>query len=226
MNGLTEAKRLVCCMLASLLISVSCGGCAYLGDRARDLSDIISVGVSTGGGVLVGAKATRLLSLDLGTRKNETFHGWHARHGRWIESTEGIWFAFFWSPRLGKEPAPPWAWTDVLKTSHTKKALLGSDHTSAVDSTRYEERAYHLFVLTRRENAPLIEELDIQLDASFIIGGLQLVVSPGQLLDFLAGILTLDLAGDDAPDGEASDGEAPDGEEVAPEDSRGGGEDG
>jgi hypothetical protein len=57
---------------------------------------------------------------------------------------------------------------------------------------------YYLFLLMKAENGRLIEVLDLEIGAGALIGGFEFILSPGQVLDFAAGIFFLDPAGDDA----------------------------
>jgi hypothetical protein len=192
--------------LGICLLCLSLGaGCRYVSDRASDFGDILSLGFSDGGGLLARASATRLVSVEVGARKDETFYGLRRDHFHWVESSYGFPFSSFWSARMAEEPYKEWLWTDIVRTSHSK--LVFPESISRPRLTQgYEERSYHLFVLTQRENARLVDELDVEVSASALIAGVTIVASPGELLDFLAGLFTLDLAGDDGG-GEGGEGE-------------------
>jgi hypothetical protein len=189
--------------LASLpLWAAMASGCSYLSSRALDFTDILSVGVSTGGGVDVRALPTRLLSVEGGGRHDERSYGWRRRHWRWQESSYGLFIVSAFTPHLGGTPPPPWGWGDICKTSHSLLALLPPEATDTKDmlpagGPPVEEFVYRFFVLTGAENARLIDAFDVEVGASALIGGLEVVVSPGELLDFLAGLFFLDPSGDD-----------------------------
>ena len=119
------------------------------------------------------------------------------RNFSWVESSYGIPFSSFWSATLGNEPPGEWKWTHLFRTSHTKTALPGEARKRPYEEHDYEEREYHLFVVTRADKTPLVNMFDVGADASLLIGGLKIVLSPGELVDFLGGLVFLDLAGDD-----------------------------
>jgi hypothetical protein len=186
------------------LVPLVCG-CGYLADRALDFTDFIYFGASTGGGVIVRAQATHLVSLELGARSDERMYGWRERHGIWDESSFGIFTSSFWSPVLGSETPPAWNGLDVIKTSHSKTAfgtgkmvLQENDPTRPlIEEQRVVETKHHLFILTKSTDMSVTRFFDVQVDASAVIGGVQVGISPGELVDFLLGFLTIDLAGDD-----------------------------
>jgi len=182
-------------------------GCSYARDRALDFTDIVQVGVSDGGGIIVRAVPTRFLTLELGGRKDETFYGIRRRSFHWVESSWGLLFSSFWSPRIGEEAFARRTGTDVIRTSHSKLLFPLAERPEALRG-EYEEHAYHLFVLTRSQRTHLVEYLDLEADVSLLIVGAQVIVSPGELLDFLAGLITLDPAGDDGKPTESSEKES------------------
>jgi hypothetical protein len=197
------------------LCAVLPSGCSYLSSRALDFTDILAAGISTGGGVDVRALPTRLLSLEGGARHNERFYGWRRRYWRWQESSYGIFIVNFFTPHVGGKEPPPWGWGDICKTSHSLLTLLPPEAADSKEmlplgESSIEEQVYRFFVLTEAENTRFIDVFDVEVGVSALIGGLQVVVSPGELVDFLAGIFFLDLSGDD---GEASP------QERAPEDT-------
>ncbi len=135
------------------------------------------------------ARATPFVTAEVGFQKDEQFFGWRRRHGKWQESSFGLFFANFWSPRLEGEPFVEWSWWSLLKTSHTKARFLSSPPDT--------EWKYHLFLLSPVKDVDWLDALDAEVTVGAFFGGLQLGVRPGELLDFVAGIFTLDLAGDD-----------------------------
>jgi hypothetical protein len=173
------------------------GGCAYLTDRGKDFGDILSFGVSTGGGFVVRVVPTRVLSVEFGVQSDETFYGLRRRHLTWMESSYGFPWANFWGARIGEEDRAPWVWTDSLRTSNAKLVLLDDAHPRWLPGLIYEESTYHLFVLTGYSKGRVIDLFDIECDVGFLFFGLQFVVNPAELLDFFGGIVGFDLAGDD-----------------------------
>ncbi len=164
-------------------------GCTYLANRGKDLSDIIFIGASAGGGMQLRARATPLLTAEIGAQKDERFYGWRRRNSEWEESSYGLFFANFWSPRLGNEPFAPWSGWNLLKTSHTKAKFL------SVPSEG--EWKYHLFLLTPVDNVYWLDAFDVEATVGLFFIGFQVGVRPGELLDLLAGIFALDPAADD-----------------------------
>jgi hypothetical protein len=191
-------ERGVAALAAAAIVGAAIAGtgCSYVSERARDFGDIFALGVSDGGGVVARIVPTRLLALEAGARKDETFYGYRRGRFHWVESSYGFPFAFFRSSSLGGEGVRPWEGSDVIRTSDTMLIFpdFESPHPRAVPR---EAREYHLFVLTGSSGTPLVEELDIQVDVSALIAGIQIILSPGQLVDFFAGLFTIDVAGDD-----------------------------
>lgn len=182
--------RAVLSTLLLLLLAPSGTGCSYAASRAKDFTDIISIGASTGGGILLRARATRLVTAEVGAQYTEHFYGWRRRNWQWLESSYGLFFASVWSPRLENEPFMDWWWTDLFKTSHTRIKFL--------TLPSVEDWRHHVFILSHAETAHLLDLCDVEATASALVVGLQISVRPGELVDFLAGIFGLDLAGDDA----------------------------
>jgi hypothetical protein len=54
-----------------------------------------------------------------------------------------------------------------------------------------------MFILTNAGNAHWHELMDVEVDASLLAIGGQIIVRPLELVDFLAGLFLLDLSGDD-----------------------------
>jgi len=185
MNATVPATLRVCVLFLAPCLC----GCTYLQNRALDFTDILAVGGSTGGSIQVRARATRALTLEVGAQKDECYYGWRRRSGQWEESSYGLFLASVWSPRLGNEPFAKWSWLDVLKTSHTRTHYLSID--------AKEDWRYHVFLLTHAENARWIDGFDVEVAFGALFIGLQVAIRPGELADLLAGLVTLDPAGDD-----------------------------
>ena len=199
--------RIVAHLALVALFAAGAGtGCQYATQRGRDFVDVFSLGVSDGGGVIARVVPTRFLAVEVGARKDETFYGIRKRHYHWIESSYGIPFAFFWSPRLGMEKFENWGWTDVFRTSHSK-LLYPKPYDVGEPKGVYEERRYHLFVRTGSENTQIIDDFDLEVDASALIVGVHCGLSFGEFVDFLGGIVGLDPAGDDFSRGESEEGQ-------------------
>lgn len=189
-------------------------GCTYLSNRARDLSDVAAVGVSTGGALMVRASATKLVSLNAGVQSDERFYGFRRRGWRWRASSYGLGFASVRSPVLGGSEPEDWHPAFVFRTSERRVDFLrplaeaskgphgeaeSSDPADPPPVAVSEEMwRYYLFLLMKADDGRLIEILDVEVGAGALIAGFELIASPGQALDFFTGIFGFDLAGDDA----------------------------
>ncbi len=182
-----------------MAIAVAGSGCGYLENRARDLGHIVSVGVSDGGGIAARVAPTRLLTLEVGGRRDETCYGLRRLKLHWGESSWGLPFSWAWTPRLGKEPFREWLWSDIFRTSHAKLAFPDLEKPTGSRIETVEEIHHHVFVFSGGEDFRIVDLFDLEANLSALIGGVQVVVSPGELLDFFLGFTTLDLAGDDIP---------------------------
>jgi hypothetical protein len=206
-------RALVLLPLVAGLAPVACG-CTYISNRAKDFSDVIAVGGSTGGGVMVRAGASKLLSLNVGAQSDARFYGFRRRYCQWGASSYGLGFASFWSPTFRGDAPEDWNGSFIFRTSQRKVGFLQplsaepeeplpnavtSRFALPLPATVDEEMwRYYLFLLMKAENGRLIEVLDVEIGAGALIGGFEVILSPGQVLDFVAGIFCIDLAGDDA----------------------------
>ncbi|HZN59894.1 MAG TPA: hypothetical protein VFD71_17625 [Planctomycetota bacterium] len=194
---------------ACILVAPWATGCSYFANRGKDLGDVISIGISLGGSIQVRARPTRFLTLEVGAQKDEHYYGWSRRRLEWEESSYGLFLTSLWSTNLRKEASEAWSWWDLLRTSHTRSwvppepPLPGQ---KPPPGPTPEDYRYHLFVLTHAQEMRWVEALDVEVSAGWLIGGLQLTVRPGELLDFLVGLVGLDIAGDDEFDTGAESG--------------------
>jgi hypothetical protein len=177
-------------LLVLILLLAGAPGCSYLAARGRDLSDIVSVGVSPGSGIGARMAATQLVELEVGAQKDESLVGAHQRNFRWVESSYGLPFSPFRTPSVQNEPVPPRHWYDFFTTSRHR--------TLYPTRPKIEDRRYTLFVRSTAEGQRWVDLFNIDLGATFLAGGFELTLSPGELVDFLLGWFGLDLGGDDA----------------------------
>ena len=180
--------RIAAAAILGVLPLVS-GGCSYAAARWRDLTDIVSLGISAGGGIGARAGATRLLAVELIAQKDEIFVGWHKRSFQWAESGYGLLFATWRMPGLGKGARPERHGIDVLTTSRRLELFPADD--------RIEDIRHTLFVYSGGSGHRIVDVLDLDVGLSALIGGLEATVSPGELADFILGLFTIDIGFDD-----------------------------
>ena len=175
-------------LLLPLLVLVLGSGCRSTGEyfrcRGRDLADVVTLELTAGPGVDVHGQATTFVGAAAGwsVQKGLFWHGRHVGGGR--RETAGFVLLGATEARPltppGPEPAPrmpvrraAWAMFLPLLVSPADGVHLG-------------------YVADWPHTA------DVTMGASAGIG-FHLGVSPGEALDFLAGLTTLDPAGDDSP---------------------------
>jgi hypothetical protein len=176
--------------LAALL--AACGpGCRYLANRGKDLTDIVAPGISPGGGIGARVSATRLVALEIIAQKDEDFFGWRERAAHWYESAYGLPFSIWRMPAIGEGERPVRHWYDMFTTSRRLDQYPKREET--------EDRRHTLFFFSGGRGLRLIDFLDVEVGVSALIGGVELSLRPGQVLDFFLGWFGLDLSGDDTP---------------------------
>jgi hypothetical protein len=164
-------------------------GCAYSAARWRDFTDVLSLGVSAGGGIGARANATRLVALELGVQKDEKIVGWRERNFKWIESSYGIIFASWRMPTLDGEPMPEKSPFDLFTTSRRRTYFPAR--------TEIEDARHTVFILSRIRGMRLVGALDVGVGLSALVAGIEATVSPGELADFLLGWFGVDIGRDD-----------------------------
>lgn len=195
---------------AFLLSSMSCSTLSsnrYLKNRVLDLADVFNIELTYGPGALIAGNVTRLVGTGIGTSDQEGWmmEGRYLGHGR--RESGGILLCY------GSNCDFPYP------SDQNVSKILGS----VVDK---HDRSDSLSITTDPEfyllgiNPPLpgpceipyIVNLIIEpskyglyaLDSSIGVSalcGVHIGLSPGELLDFILGWTTLDLAGDDEPGG-------------------------
>jgi hypothetical protein len=213
---------------AAVLAALALDGCGfdggnalpgYLTDRGKDIADCFTVHAGFGTGLDVQAHATDWLALGAGAAHNWQF-GWEGRRyaeredahvglpilpfAAWRDAVRGtrrpqdtlpVFLSLFLVDRSDgaityvsedPEPEPPPAWARRVRS------LLGLDAAALRLSSASET------LLAGHEPRPLIDRFGVQLTTTLGVPTLRLGLSGGQLLDFLLGWTTLDIAGDDA----------------------------
>lgn len=154
--------------LALLAPLLALGSCAWLSDRAGDLADVVVVEASAGLGLAADVKLTDLLHVGAGYA--------HARkvglRGREAE--------LLWDREVGL-PLSLVPWLGAARDGEWWR--VGHLHANAAELW-HGSSPWRLF------------DLEVGLFAGVL--GLRLGLSPGELVDFLAGLIGFDPAGDDA----------------------------
>lgn len=174
---------------AALLLAVLpafAAGCGYLRNRGLDFADILSPGVSLGPGMGARISATRLLAVEVMVQKDEAFAGFR---GRKVESSYGVLFASWRMPTIYAEKPLPRRWYDLFTTSRRRMRFPGREEV--------EDRRHTLFITSGVNGQRLLDVLDFEVGLSAVAGGVELAVRPGEMLDFLVGLVGLDVSRDD-----------------------------
>lgn len=162
-----------------LIVLLAAGGCArtsrYTANRVNDLADIVTIELTLGLGADVHAKLTSLVGLALGASEQQGF----MMHGRWVgtgsRSTGGVLF-FGASDVTLADVEPAWA----------PPTFYGADGKPIPPP----------YPKTGKPRSRSMQMLDVALGGS-LIAGAHVGVSLMEAFDFVLGILTMDLAGDD-----------------------------
>lgn len=180
---------------AILTLALSTSGCTYLQARGADFLDVFTLEASLGPGLHVIAHATDFVGTGIGSSKQ---HG-VALHGRYAGMTTRVAFGAGFVHRSSiQEP----------ERLHT---VIGPHRAPSEDewlSPGYQAGFMYIPVLWFQSWGTMVESeglgtfprgirtFDISVGASALVG-VHLGFSPGELLDFLLGWTTLDIAGDD-----------------------------
>ena len=168
-----------CRMRWTLIVLLAAAGCArtsrYMANRVNDLADIVTVELTLGLGADVHAKLTSLVGLALGASEQQGF----MMHGRWVgtgsRSTGGV-LLFGSSDVVLADVEPVWV----------PPTFYGADGKPIPPP----------YPKAGKPRSHSMQMLDIALGGS-LIAGAHVGVSLMEAFDFVLGILTMDLAGDD-----------------------------
>jgi len=168
--------------LALAALALSLTGCVspgnYLGNRAADLADVFTAELTIGPGFDVHAQATALVGTALGYSPQRGL----MMHGRFVGTGERHTGGIVLS-----------AATSI--SGEFLDPLYGDAVYRPRDRSWFLLIRYPPFVPAFRKGE-LMRLLDVEAGASAIVG-VHLGVSPLELVDFLLGLATVDLAGDD-----------------------------
>lgn len=156
-------------------------GCEYLNARATDLGDLVRVEFTGGPGLQVNAGVGEVVHVGLGSSMGSRA-GWqygHLFHGEVLEHYLPV--SLIETARVpGYDGLHMISWDYAQPPQHQCYMLLpyGTGHSTA-----------------RRSDLHIV---DLEVGAHLVVFGVQLGVSPGELLDLVLGIWGFDLAGDDS----------------------------
>jgi hypothetical protein len=188
-HGSHRSHRKTAVAAALIAAATLVQGCAYTAARGRDFTDVLSLGISGGGGLGARATATRLVALELGAQKDEKLVGWRERNFGWVESSYGLLFASWRQPSLDEEPLPEKSPFQLITTSQRRNFFPAR--------TEVEETRHIFFILAGARGVRPVTALDVGVGLSALIAGLEVTVSPGELVDFLLGWFGVDIGRDD-----------------------------
>ncbi|MCB9881839.1 MAG: hypothetical protein H6834_08625 [Planctomycetes bacterium] len=202
--------------LALCLIACITPSCAYLGDRGRDLVDPfrLVVGGTTGGGVRVNAVGLVHTGLSIGIKPVVSSAGLKYGRGYFI-LPQSNWLRFdadqstiLWNTTLLRAdftkgefdfarrsfallPAV-FSWSDAIDPQEA--AWPVPDEGTSMEPSHWVWSTWAL------ENARFasVHAFDLEVELGVLLY-LDLGLSPGEIVDLLLGILTIDIAGDDHP---------------------------
>ncbi|MEK7270894.1 MAG: hypothetical protein AAB215_08155 [Planctomycetota bacterium] len=184
-----RASEALALALAAFAFS-GCGLNRYLVARAADAADLVQANAGAGPGLLVSLKATEFAHVAAGY-SNDWKWGFLGRHtGAWREENLG-----FPVSNIGEfHAAPSLRLLSALACFQAREVGPFVRGDAEFFWRRLDSRA-------GKTASPWIDKFDVEAGATAGFVNVRLGISPGQALDFLLGVFTIDLAGDDAPAG-------------------------
>ncbi len=165
-----------------MLIAGFTTGCGYLRDRGRDFADIWRIEASVGVGLHVHVTATELAHAGVGSSRRYV-GGWQYGEGS--------------GERRVEDDFPlSYVWTLV----DPERESLHSMRRGSDDAVPSQHRCYWAIPgeLNRNiEEREVLHYFDIEAHIFVGIAGVEIGFSLGELFDFLLGLVTVDIAGDD-----------------------------
>lgn len=197
-----------------LLLTTLCPGCAYLTDRGMDFLDQyrFTVGASTGGGVRFSTLGLVHTGLMFGIKPQASAFGW--KYGRPLLLTGTATPAGIEADHaqiLFTSTFEDWDYASNEFKLARKSFFLLPALLTRVDTTRRSDPVWYVpaegvelrgdhylwsAVALRDNRYAAIHAFDTELEIAVLVY-LDLGYSPGEFLDFLLGIFTIDLAKDD-----------------------------
>ncbi len=193
MEGTRHLRRLIPLVLPFL------AGCGYVNARGADFADIWRFNVETGAlGIEANVKIGELLHVGVGHKGFSRFGTTYALEQESRDWAE-IWLPFSLVYAFGQEPFAL-HYSRALGDTRTPYVWWWSPYQSSQD------RCFMILPpLTERHSMrrTLLHSFDIEVGAFFLLIGFEIGVSLGELVDFLLGLFTIDIAGDDTREGRA-----------------------
>lgn len=198
MADVRQAHRLALTGLA-LLCCMGCGS-RYARNRIADLADVMDLEVSVGPGLDLHVRAG-CIGTGFGGAKQRGL----VCHGRQFGYATRVSAAVLVasvttvedeSYSLGTLGQSPSQYDEHAGHRHDVRSLLLLAHWQ--DDSQVRVKAYQ-FPQSSLWPPHWWQALDLEVGGSLAIAGLHLGIAPGELLDFLLGVFTLDLVGDDLP---------------------------
>lgn len=185
--------------LFALLLALPLGGCTYFSNRAADFGDMWRMNFETGVlGLEADVKLGELAHIGVGVKgfsRYGTTYLMEQESKDWAEVhlPVSLFYAF------GKEPFAL-HYVYALGDTRTPWVWWWNPYVSAQD------RCFLLLPpLTERQSSrrTLLHAFDVEVSAFVLIFGVEFGFSFGEFVDFLLGLFTIDIAGDDTPEGRA-----------------------
>ena len=177
--------------LCSLVVTACAfsGGCSYFQNRVNDLLDPFRFDVGVGPGLYAEARATDFLALALGGQVQNTV----GMNGRFVRERETFAYGFSWVVMGGAttKDASPILADDPSRYVHTHDSI--PNHIVVVPGFG---SFHHPEPWTLANRGVHVADLGVSL--VLVEVGASIGFSPGEVVDFLLGIVGLDIAGDDS----------------------------
>jgi hypothetical protein len=199
----SRSAKLAIVALVGCALALS-AGCAYVPDRINDFQDALRISAGVGSGFGVEAKATGLVHPSIGTTGSMIRVGWDDRNvglGVWSETEQFCPFSFFAG-----------AMDDSRETKTERYLPLfysrKSDWYDVREDDRYRIESYSYFFYSRPPGAAYYNQngvgralaffTDVEAGAAILVVSVRVGANAFELVDFVLGLTTIDLAGDDS----------------------------
>lgn len=195
----TDPKRIrrATAVLTVMLLATGCAPVRYIAARGRDLADCFQLNGGFSLGLSAQIKATDLVHLHPGFSMDKKF-GFVGRYGGvWEEYNSGT-LALLPCVPLGFDGSHPTRLPDPRAESYlnARTAVTGSKGLRA----EVQDWCNVVHVPSLGEpKRPWIDRFDLEVGATALVANARVGFSPGQVVDFLVGIIGFDPAGDDHP---------------------------
>ncbi len=177
----------MCKAIAAITLASLLSGCAYLGSRARDLGDIVRLEGSIGVGLQANVNAGELAHLGIGSSRR---------------SSAGWAYGMTTSERRVEDHFPL---SYVESLVHPQAvALHGLTMGEGSDAVTHRCPVLASGALSSGSvRKPDMQFWSLEIGVMIVAVGAEIGFNPAELVDFILGVFTIDVAGDDAPEGRA-----------------------